>query len=49
VNVRYEPGFRLVFDDADLGTALNGSLPSKYANAGQVCVTPDRFFELRAG
>jgi len=34
----------IVFDDADIETALNVSLPSKYANAGQVCVTPDRFF-----
>lgn len=34
----------IVFDDADLETALNVSVPTKYANAGQVCVTPDRFF-----
>ncbi|MER8593565.1 NAD-dependent succinate-semialdehyde dehydrogenase [Mesorhizobium sp. M1182] len=34
----------IVFDDADLDTALNLSVPTKYANAGQVCVTPDRFF-----
>lgn len=34
----------IVFDDADLETALNISVPTKYANAGQVCVTPDRFF-----
>ena len=34
----------IIFDDADLETALNVSVPTKYANAGQVCVTPDRFF-----
>jgi succinate-semialdehyde dehydrogenase/glutarate-semialdehyde dehydrogenase len=34
----------IVFDDADLEMALNVSVPTKYANAGQVCVTPDRFF-----
>jgi succinate-semialdehyde dehydrogenase / glutarate-semialdehyde dehydrogenase len=34
----------IVFEDADLELALNTSVPTKYANAGQVCVTPDRFF-----
>jgi succinate-semialdehyde dehydrogenase/glutarate-semialdehyde dehydrogenase len=34
----------IVFDDADLEAALNASVPAKFANAGQVCVTPDRFF-----
>jgi succinate-semialdehyde dehydrogenase/glutarate-semialdehyde dehydrogenase len=34
----------IVYDDADLDLALNVSLPTKFANAGQVCVTPDRFF-----
>ncbi|MBI4923325.1 MAG: NAD-dependent succinate-semialdehyde dehydrogenase [Devosia nanyangense] len=34
----------IVFDDADLNVALNVSVPTKFANAGQVCVTPDRFF-----
>src|SRR5260370_14173847 len=33
----------IVYDDADLETALNVAVPTKYANAGQVCVTPDRF------
>src|SRR5579863_2439165 len=33
----------IVFDDADLEAALSMSVPTKYANAGQVCVTPDRF------
>ena len=34
----------IVYDDADLELALNVSVPTKFANAGQVCVTPDRFF-----
>jgi succinate-semialdehyde dehydrogenase / glutarate-semialdehyde dehydrogenase len=34
----------IVYDDADLEAALNVAAPTKYANAGQVCVTPDRFF-----
>ncbi len=34
----------IVYDDADLKTALNVSVPTKYVNAGQVCVTPDRFY-----
>lgn len=34
----------IVYDDADLETALNVSVPTKFANAGQVCVTPDRFY-----
>ena len=34
----------IVFDDADLDLALNISVPTKFANAGHVCVTPDRFF-----
>lgn len=34
----------IVFDDADLDAALTVSVPTKYANSGQVCVTPDRFF-----
>lgn len=34
----------IVFEDADLEMALNVSVPTKFANAGQVCVTPDRFF-----
>lgn len=34
----------IVFDDADLSVALNAAVPTKFANAGQVCVTPDRFF-----
>jgi succinate-semialdehyde dehydrogenase / glutarate-semialdehyde dehydrogenase len=34
----------IVYDDADLETALNVAAPTKYANSGQVCVTPDRFY-----
>ena len=34
----------IIYDDADLGTALDVCIPSKFGNAGQVCVTPDRFF-----
>ncbi|WP_342616706.1 NAD-dependent succinate-semialdehyde dehydrogenase [Rhodoferax sp. GW822-FHT02A01] len=34
----------IVYNDADLELALNLSVPTKYANAGQVCVTADRFF-----
>jgi len=34
----------IVFGDADLDKALDLSVPTKFANAGQVCVTPDRFY-----
>ncbi|MCB2134081.1 MAG: NAD-dependent succinate-semialdehyde dehydrogenase [Rhodobacteraceae bacterium] len=34
----------IVYDDADLDAALNAAVPTKYANAGQVCVTGDRFY-----
>jgi succinate-semialdehyde dehydrogenase / glutarate-semialdehyde dehydrogenase len=34
----------IIYDDADLEAALNVAVPTKYANAGQVCVTPDRFY-----
>lgn len=34
----------IVYDDADLELALDVSVPTKYANAGQVCVTADRFY-----
>jgi succinate-semialdehyde dehydrogenase/glutarate-semialdehyde dehydrogenase len=34
----------IIYDDADLEMALNVSVPTKFANAGQVCVTPDRFY-----
>lgn len=34
----------IIYDDADLGAALDVCVPTKFANCGQVCVTPDRFF-----
>lgn len=34
----------IVYEDADLEAALNVSVPTKFANAGQVCVTPDRLY-----
>ncbi len=34
----------IVYDDADLEGALNLCVPTKFANAGQVCVTGDRFY-----
>jgi len=37
----------LVFDDADLETALNAVVPHKFRNAGQVCVAPTRFIVER--
>lgn len=34
----------IVFDDADLEATLDAVVPTKFANCGQVCVTPDRMF-----
>ncbi|MHC8508684.1 MAG: NAD-dependent succinate-semialdehyde dehydrogenase [Rhodospirillales bacterium] len=34
----------IVHDDVDLESVLDTVVPAKYANAGQVCVAPDRFF-----
>lgn len=34
----------LVFDDVDLEQVLDLSVPAKYRNAGQVCVSPTRFY-----
>jgi succinate-semialdehyde dehydrogenase / glutarate-semialdehyde dehydrogenase len=34
----------IVYSDADLEAALNVAVPTKFANAGQVCVTGDRFY-----
>ncbi|HEY8358502.1 MAG TPA: NAD-dependent succinate-semialdehyde dehydrogenase [Ramlibacter sp.] len=34
----------LVFDDADVDAVLDLSVPRKFANAGQICVSPTRFF-----
>jgi succinate-semialdehyde dehydrogenase/glutarate-semialdehyde dehydrogenase len=33
----------LVFDDVDVDAVLNVTVPQKYRNAGQVCVSPTRF------
>lgn len=34
----------IVFDDADLGLAVEGAIASKYRNAGQTCVCANRFY-----
>lgn len=34
----------IVFDDADVEAALDVTVATKFANCGQVCVTPDRIF-----
>ena len=34
----------IVFDDADVDNALDLAVAAKFANAGQVCVAPDRFY-----
>ncbi|CAN5141071.1 NADP-dependent succinate-semialdehyde dehydrogenase [soil metagenome] len=34
----------IVFDDADLDSAVEGALQSKYRNAGQTCVCTNRFY-----
>ncbi|MFD2250388.1 succinate-semialdehyde dehydrogenase/glutarate-semialdehyde dehydrogenase [Pseudochelatococcus lubricantis] len=34
----------VAFDDADFDRLLDLAVPTKYANAGQVCVSPDRFY-----
>ena len=36
-------GAVLVFDDVDVERVLNAMVPSKFRNAGQVCVSPTRF------
>ena len=38
----------IVFDDADLDSAVEGALVSKYRNAGQTCVCANRFY-VQAG
>jgi succinate-semialdehyde dehydrogenase / glutarate-semialdehyde dehydrogenase len=38
----------IVFDDADLDSAIEGALASKYRNAGQTCVCANRFY-VQAG
>ncbi|UXT43194.1 NAD-dependent succinate-semialdehyde dehydrogenase [Agrobacterium tumefaciens] len=34
----------IIYDDADLDNALDLAVLTKFANCGQVCVTPDRIF-----
>lgn len=34
----------LVFDDADLDAVIPGAVAAKFRNAGQVCISPTRFF-----
>ncbi len=34
----------VVFEDADVEAVLDLAVPTKFANAGQVCVSPDRFY-----
>ena len=34
----------IVFPDANLDATLDLAVPTKFANAGQVCVSPDRFY-----
>ncbi|MEJ7776160.1 MAG: NAD-dependent succinate-semialdehyde dehydrogenase [Sphingomicrobium sp.] len=34
----------LIFDDCDLGKTLDMVVPQKFRNAGQVCVSPTRFY-----
>jgi succinate-semialdehyde dehydrogenase / glutarate-semialdehyde dehydrogenase len=38
----------IVFDDADLGSAVEGAMASKYRNAGQTCVCANRIY-VQAG
>ncbi|MFG6429252.1 NAD-dependent succinate-semialdehyde dehydrogenase [Roseateles sp. LYH14W] len=38
----------LVFDDADLDSAVDGAMASKYRNAGQTCVSANRIY-VQAG
>ena len=34
----------IVFDDADVDAAVRGAVASKFRNAGQTCICPNRFF-----
>ena len=38
----------IVFDDADLDSAVEGAIASKYRNAGQTCVCANRFYIERS-
>jgi succinate-semialdehyde dehydrogenase/glutarate-semialdehyde dehydrogenase len=37
----------VVFDDVDLDAVLDAVVPAKFRNAGQVCVSPTRFYVQR--
>ncbi|MHC5112703.1 MAG: NAD-dependent succinate-semialdehyde dehydrogenase [Planctomycetota bacterium] len=42
----------IVFDDADIGTAIEGTIASKFRNVGQTCVCANRIYvqdQLRTG
>lgn len=34
----------LILDDADIGLAVSTLVPSKFRNAGQICISPTRFY-----
>ena len=34
----------IVFDDADIDSAVKGAIASKFRNAGQTCVCANRFY-----
>lgn len=34
----------IIYDDADVDAAINAAVKTKFANCGQVCVSPNRFF-----
>jgi succinate-semialdehyde dehydrogenase/glutarate-semialdehyde dehydrogenase len=38
----------IVFDDADIDSAVQGAMASKYRNAGQTCVCTNRFYVQEA-
>lgn len=38
----------LVFDDADLDAAIDGAIRGKFRNAGQSCISPNRFYVHRS-
>jgi acyl-CoA reductase-like NAD-dependent aldehyde dehydrogenase len=37
----------IVFDDADIDSAVEGAFASKYRNAGQTCVCSNRLYVQR--
>lgn len=42
-NIDQTPSF-IVFDDADLETAVNGAIASKFRSSGQTCVCANRIY-----